>query len=252
MKLCNILSIASGLVLLTSAATADISISGAPLPGTAARSIANKCELMATNAVRAKFQGMEEKDSSKNAVFEVLENLGHRRFVRYGDGAMPEGTLFTIPMNSATPGQPAQIAEEIGKMKPGEQAIMKMDHLFIFSEPQGQNVRPCTRMARIEPEPQPSEAAPAAANAPQPAPALPTTVAPLQAQPRHTGESYSSSFSIRPDGKGGLIRERIDTVSKYDAATGQVTTRMYINGTEVDPKTRQPLPKTAPQPNSGK
>lgn len=46
---------------------------------------------------------------------------------------------------------------------------------------------------------------------------------------------------MRPDGKGGMVQERTDTVTKYDPATGQVTTRMYINGQEVDPKTRQPI-----------
>lgn len=254
MNIGTILSTVSGLILLTQAAVADISLSGAPLPGAARRSIQERCELMASNAVRAKFQGMEDKEGEKNAVFEVLENLGHRRFVRYGDGAMHEGTLFTVSLNGAAPGQPAELKEEIGKMKPGDQAIMKVDHLFIFSEPQGQNVRPCTRMARIMPEPPPTAQQPAApqqAAAPQ-QPALPTTVAPLNSRPQRMGESYSSSFSMRPDGKGGVIQERIDTVSKYDPATGQVTTRMYINGTEVDPKTRQPLQQPAPQQNGSK
>lgn len=251
MKTGSILSLAGGLALLSAVAVADISMSGAPLPGGARQSIGERCELMAANAVRAKFQGMEEKDGEQNAVFEVQENLGHRRYVRYGDGAMHEGSLFTVPMNSAIPGQPAQIKEEISKMKPGEQAVMKIDHLFIFSEPQGQNVRPCTRMARIVPEEQQGEQ-PEPAAVPQQTAPLPTTVAPLNARPRHMGESYSSSFSMRPDGKGGVIQERIDTVSKYDPATGQVTTRMYINGTEVDPKTRQPLQAPAPQQQQSK
>lgn len=254
MKIGTILSMASSLFLLTQTAVADISLSGAPLPGAVRRSIQERCELMASNAVRAKFQGMEDKDGEKNAVFEVLENLGHRRFVRYGDGAMHEGTLFTISMNGATAGQPTEIKDEISRMKPGDQAIMKIDHIFIFSDPQGQNVRPCTRMARIMPEPASSakEATePQQSTTPQ-QPALPTTVAPLNSRPQRMGESYSSSFSMRPDGKGGVIQERIDTVSKYDPATGQVTTRMYINGTEVDPQTRQPLQQPTPQQNSSK
>ena len=123
-----------------------------------------------------------------------------------------------------------------------------------YNAPQGQNVRPCTRMARIMPEPASSakEATePQQSTTPQ-QPALPTTVAPLNSRPQRMGESYSSSFSMRPDGKGGVIQERIDTVSKYDPATGQVTTRMYINGTEVDPQTRQPLQQPTPQQNSSK
>lgn len=228
------------------------------MPRSARQQIEGKCELMASNAVRAKFQGMEENDGAQSAVFEVQENIGHRRFVRYGDGAMPEGSLFKVPMNSAEPGQPAQVKEEISKMKPGEEAVMKVDHLFVFGEPQGQMVRPCTRIARVQPAaPQTPQTTPQAPQATQPQQsALPTTVAPLTgSRPRFSGESYSSSFSMRPDGQGGVIQERIDTVKKYDPSTGQVITRMYINGTEVDPNTRQPLqqptPAATPQNNSG-
>ncbi|MDO5470576.1 MAG: hypothetical protein Q4F38_04670 [Akkermansia sp.] len=267
MKTCTLLSIAAGLALCTQAAVADITITGAPVSRRAGQSIQGKYELMATNAVRAVFQGTQDKNGVQEAVFEVKENLAYRRFVRYGDGALQPGNLFTITMNGATPGQPAEIIEEINKLKPGQEAIMKIDHIFIFGEQQGQNVRPCTRIARREvapPAPAPAApaqpapttqqnapqqntpaqtaAAPAATPLPSTVAPLPTTVAPLNVgSPRFRGESVSTSISVRPDGKGGMVQERTDTVTKYDPATGQVTTRMYINGQEVDPKTRQPI-----------
>lgn len=253
MKTCTLLSIAAGLALCTQTAVADITITGAPVSRRAGQSIQGKYELMATNAVRAVFQGTQDKNGVQEAVFEVKENLAYRRFVRYGDGALQPGNLFTITMNGATPGQPAEVIEEINKLKPGQEAIMKIDHIFIFGEQQGQNVRPCTRIARREvAPPAPAPAAPAQPTPQQNTPAqtaaapaatpLPSTVAPLNVgSPRFRGESVSTSISVRPDGKGGMVQERTDTVTKYDPATGQVTTRMYINGQEVDPKTRQPI-----------
>ena len=263
MNTSSLLSIAAGLALFAQAAVADISITGAPVSQRAKQSIQGKCELMATNAVRATYQGTQEKNGVQEAVFEVKENLGARRFVRYGDGVMQEGSLFTITMNGATPGQPAEVVEAIKEMKPGDEAVMKIDHLFIFNEPQGMNVRPCTRMALRDKEsqqpataaaPLPTTVAPlSSTTATQSAPQLPTSVAPLNVgSSRFRGESYSTSFSMRSDGKGGMIQERIEKVSKYDPATGQVVTRMYINGEEVDPKTHQPLKPAQPQQNGSK
>lgn len=170
MKTCTLLSIAAGLALCTQAAVADITITGAPVSRRAGQSIQGKYELMATNAVRAVFQGTQDKNGVQEAVFEVKENLAYRRFVRYGDGALQPGNLFTITMNGATPGQPAEVIEEINKLKPGQEAIMKIDHIFIFGEQQGQNVRPCTRIARREVAP------------PAPAPAAPAQPAPTTQQ----------------------------------------------------------------------
>lgn len=116
------------------------------------------CDLMASNTVRAIFRGVHEVAVSsftnpqaiptQVAVFEVVENLAHRRLVRYGDGALQTGTLITISMNRNQPGQPMSVVEEISQMKLGEEAVMKIDHLFMFGDPEGLNIRPCTRLAR--------------------------------------------------------------------------------------------------------
>lgn len=255
--------------MLAQSALADISISTAPVPHNARQVIHGNCDLMASNTVRAIFQGMQQQDAAQTtpitptAVFQVQENLAHRRYVRYGDGLMPEGMLFTVCMDRSQPGQPAQVVDEISQMKPGDEAIMKVDHLFIFAEPQGQNVRPCTRIARRT-TPQPAaDAQPAAPNAQQTSPEqpaseqpqapqqhpLPTTVAPLGggAAAQGVSESFSTRVFWKSDGKGGITQERVDVKTSYNAATGQTTTRMFINGEEVDPNTRQPL-NAAPQP----
>ena len=109
------------------------------------------CDLMASNTVRAVFHGIQpvaDGSAAQVAVFEVVQNLAHKRVVRYGDGMMPAGMMFTVSMDRSLPGQPASVVDEILQMQPGEEAVMKIDHLFLFEEPQGQNLRPCTRLAR--------------------------------------------------------------------------------------------------------
>lgn len=109
------------------------------------------CDLMASNTVRAVFRGIQQGAdgaAAQVAVFEVVQNLAHQRVVRYGDGMMPAGMIFTVMMDRNLPGQPSSVVDEIAQMQPGEEAVMKIDHLFMFEEPQGINLRPCTRMAR--------------------------------------------------------------------------------------------------------
>lgn len=112
---------------------------------------AGNCDLMASNTVRAVFRGVQPADAQGTtyvALFEVVQNLAHQRVVRYGDGMMPVGMVFTVTLDKYMPGQPASVVDEIAMMQVGEEAVMKIDHLFLFNEPQGLNIRPCTRIAR--------------------------------------------------------------------------------------------------------
>lgn len=107
------------------------------------------CDLMASNTVRAVFRGIQQnQDGTQTAIFEVVQNLAHKRIVRYGDGMMPVGMMFTVALDRNMPGQPATIVDEIAQMQIGEEAVMMIDHLFLFDEPQGINLRPCVRIAR--------------------------------------------------------------------------------------------------------
>jgi hypothetical protein len=57
--------------------------------------------------------------------------------------------------------------------------------------------------------------------------------------------SRSSSFSMTTDASGQM--QTVQTSRYYDSTTGEIKTRMLINGVEVDPETRQPLaPALAP------
>lgn len=152
-----------------------------PTTAPAAQTGRGNCDLMASNTVRAIFRGVHEVAEStftnpqavttQVAVFEVIENLAHRRHVRYGDGALQAGTLITVSLDRNQLGQPTSVVDEIAQMKLGEEAVMKIDHLYMFNEPEGRNIRPCTRLAR-----KPGSAA----SAPQASPVAPVTpVAPV-------------------------------------------------------------------------
>lgn len=127
-----------------------------PVP--TAQSGKGNSDLMASNTVRAIFRGVQQitvhsytnpqAQTTQVAVFEVVANLAHRRYVRYGDGLLAAGTIFTVSMDKNHPGQPSSIVDEISHMQVGEEAVMKIDHLFLFADPEGQNIRPCTRLAR--------------------------------------------------------------------------------------------------------
>lgn len=242
---------------------AEISV---PTPAVAAAQ--GNCDLLASNTVRATFVGLHDLTAQtinddtpttvQVAVFEVIELVGYKKFNRFGDGQLTAGTKFTISMSRELPGQPASIADTIAQMQPGEEAVMRVDHLYLMNGRQGEPLRVCSRMARRAAQPavtteQPE--APAAPGAPSVSnnTPLPTVAAPAPADSATavSGGSFnasSTSVSITFD-NGKLVKTR--TESKYDPATGQMKTRMFINDTEVDPQTKKPLKneaKPAPAP----
>lgn len=224
---------------LTSPLTADI-VNPAPMPNTSG--LRGNCDLLASNTVRASFVGLRdmpvqtvEQDTPTTvqvAVFEVIDSLGYRKYVRYGDGQLTAGTRFTVAMNKELPGQPASVTDTISQMQPGEEAVLKIDHLYLLGGREGTPIRACSRMARRNAQPQVTTAEQ------QPA-SLPSSVAPLggaTAQPQYTAQSSRTMMQVDANGNVQSIQIRQQT----DAA-GQTSTRMFINGVEVDPQTRQPL-----------
>lgn len=224
---------------------ADIGVTRAAVPTAVQQTIQGNCDLMASNVVRAVYEGLQQPVggtiNAPRAMFRVLENLGHRRFVRYGDGVMPEEMLFAVVMDNSMPGQPPAVVDIISRMQPGDEAIMKIDHIFIFNEPYGQNVRPCTRISVRDTEPGEATAIPTPPVQQAPIPAAGATQAASPVSQAAVSESLSTQVRYRQDGRGGLIQERIDIRTRYNSATGETTTRMFINGQEVDPATQQPL-----------
>lgn len=243
---------------------AEISV---PTPTAAA--VQGNCDLLASNTVRATFVGMHDlavqtinddaPTTAQVAVFEVIDLLGYKRYNRLGDGQLTAGTKFTISMSRELPGQPANIADTIAQMQPGEEAVLRVDHLYLMQGQQGEPLRVCSRMARRAAQPAVTTTAEAPA-APAPAEGstapLPDSLAPLGGAAPGVGNAQfsasASSVSIARDAAGNITQTR--TESQYDPATGQMKTRMFINGTEVDPQTKQPLtqpvavPAAAPAP----
>ncbi len=166
-----------------------------PTPQTPTR-VQGNCDMLASNTVRATFLGVRElqmqsfdqeaPSTVQVAVFQVIENLAYRRLVRYGDGQLKPGTRFTVALSRDLPGQPSSIVDTISQMQPGEEAVMKIDHLYIFGDQEGKPIRPCSRMARRGAAAQ----QPAAAPQPQPQPAAQTT-------PTGYSTGYSASMTRR-------------------------------------------------------
>ncbi len=213
---------------------ADIS-TGAPAsqtPQTPTR-IQGNCDLLASNTVRATFLGVrtlqvqtfeqETPGTVDVAVFEVIDNLAYRRLVRYGDGSLKPGARFTVSMSRDLPGQPASVVDTISQMQPGEEAVMKIDHLYLFGDQEGKPIRPCSRMAR-------RQGATADAPAPQPQ---------LQTAPSLQTSAVSRQVSVSMNGNGQT--ETREIITQKLPGSNEVTRRMFINGVEVDPATKQPL-----------
>lgn len=207
------------------------------------------CDLMASNTVNASFVGLRdlavqrvdqsEPTTVQVGVFQVINNLAYRRFNRIGDGQLVPGMQFTIAMNKELPGQPAENVDTISTLQPGEEVVMRVDHLYLITGQEGESIRVCARLARRNAQP----AAPAAAPAPLPIPGA--------QQPATGGMQFASRhFSMSTDSNGQM--QTVQTSRYYDSATGEIKTRMIINGVEVDPVTRQPLapatPAAAPAP----
>ncbi len=226
---------------------ADITVGppASPAPQVPTRTMGN-CDLLASNTVRATFVGLrniqtqsfdqEAPTTAQVAVFQVIDNLAYRRLVRYGDGRLLPGTNFAVAMDRELPGQPATVVDTISRMQPGEEAALRMDHLYLFGDAEGKSIRPCARIARKQD---------AATQQPVDA-AQPVAPRPLVSG-YSAGRSRQFSVSVNPDGS----TQSVEVISEKLPGSDEVKTRMFINGQEVDPTTRQPLnaaPAPAPAP----
>ena len=266
--------------LAVPAAFADISL-GQPAGARnmAAAQGAYHSDLLASNVVHAVLKEIREvpvvsletatPETAQIAVFEVKQNLAHRRYDRMGDAALQAGKLFPVSLAADVPGQDAALADKIRAMKPGDEAVMKMDHIYVFREDGNENVRACTRFEQTEQQTPASggEAATPATpsvSAPTPAPAavsnpaaLNTPTDPFNSNGFRTiiqmggnaagadsyGSSVSTSIVMKPDAQGIMRRTKVEVRREYSG--GKETVRKFINDVEVDPQTDQPL-LTAP------
>ena len=215
------------------------------------------CDLMASNTVRATFVGLRDlavqridqaaPSTVQVGVFQVIDNLAYRRFTRIGDGQLTPGMQFTIGMNKELPGQPSENVDTIAALQPGEEVVMRVDHLYLITGQEGESIRVCARLGRRNPGVVPQQDTVTQAPAPAPLPIPGSRPAQLGGGSVHMS---SSSFSFSSNSNGQM--QTVQTSRVYDPNTGQIKTRMLINGVEVDPVTRQPLglAPAAPQQNA--
>ncbi len=184
----TIISTIIAMAVASPALLADLSVGATSTTPQMPTQVQGNCDLLASNAVRATYLGQRtlfsqtlDQDapvSVQVAVFRVIDNIAHRRYVRYGDGPLTAGKLVAVELSYNLPGQPASVASDIALMQPGEEAVLKIDHLYVFGNQPGKDLRPCTRLARAQA---------AASAAPQPAqpqqPTLPGSAS-LPAAPR--------------------------------------------------------------------
>lgn len=202
------------------------------------------CDMMASNTVTASFVGLRdlavqridqaEPSTVQVAVFQVIDSLGYRKFNYIGDGRLTPGMQFTIAMNKELPGQPSENVDTIASLQPGDQVVMRVDHLYLITGQEGESIRVCARLMR-------RDAAPQQPQAPQLTPAQ-SPLSGAAAQPGIGGPTMHMSartFSMSADSTGQM--HTVQTSRIYDPNTGEIRTRMLINGVEVDPDTRQPL-----------
>lgn len=248
-------------------------------------------ELLASNTVRAVFKGLRSipvvdlatptPATQEVAVFEVRQNLKHLRYDRMGDGAMNAGKLFPVSLAADVPGQDAALGDTIRELKPGDEVILVMDHIYLYRESGNESVRAVTRFAEI-PSKQADTTPPANAQgdtSPAPSDSNPETVppapltpaapapdvkdAPDNAAPDPTedmsptpltpeSEGYARSvethYTVEPDGKGGYRRTTVKITREWDQASGKEIIHKYINGTEVDPQTDKPVTQPTANP----
>ena len=205
------------------------------------------CDMMASNTVTAQFAGLQdlaiqridqtEPENVQVAVFQVASNLAYRRFNRIGDGQLIPGMKFTIAMNRELPGQPAENVDTIATLQLGEEVVMRVDHLYLITGQEGESIRVCARIARRNTNAAAPAAIPSNAPAPLPIPGARPAMGGMNSGMQIT--SSSSSFSMTTDASGQM--QTVQTSRYYDSTTGEIKTRMLINGVEVDPVTRQPL-----------
>lgn len=238
------------LLVAAPVALADISL-GAPAAAEPQRSVYHT-DLLASNAVLATFKELRSipvvrldaaPETEEVAVFEVKRNLAHRRYDRMGDGELKQGKLFSVSLAADVPGQDASLGNTLRELKAGEEALLNIDHIYVFREEGNENVHACTRFVKIQPGVAPGAPHTAAQqpNALQPRPDR--AVLPISSNTREV----FTRVTIEPDGNGGMRQMKITEIREV-SDDGKTTVRKFINNVEVDPQTDQPLPIPAAEP----
>ena len=126
----------------------------AALPGV------EEAELLAGNTVLARFTGVQEQPcrfmtalcpdrcdhATKLATFAVVENLSYTKPGQYGDEKLSPGDTAVVDVEKPVLGQPADIAQRIGQLRPGQLVQLTLHHYYV-KQGQGQfPVRPAVEL----------------------------------------------------------------------------------------------------------
>lgn len=143
--------ILSALPLLAAALAAPLLITGASAQEGRPSELApaGNCDLMASNTLRATYVGPVGEGGTAAYRFTVIETIAYKASNRYANLPMKHGQTLDIPADPSRPGQPTDVLAGMADMKPGEEVIMLINHIFLFSEPYYGNQIVCTRLARL-------------------------------------------------------------------------------------------------------
>ncbi len=141
----------SALPLLAAALAAPLLITGASAQEGRPSELApaGNCDLMASNTLRATYVGPVGEGETAAYRFTVIETIAYKASNRYANLPLKHGQTLDIPADPSRPGQPADVLAGMADMKPGEEVIMLINHIFLFSEPYYGNQIVCTRLARL-------------------------------------------------------------------------------------------------------
>lgn len=128
----------------------------APLP--------EKAELLTSNTVVAKFTGVHRQPcrfmtalcpdrcdhATTLASFQVLENEKYVKPGKYGDDKLAPGDTAVVDVQKDILGQPAEVAETISRLSPGDVVRLTIVHYYV-QQGQGQfPVRPAVSISPVK------------------------------------------------------------------------------------------------------
>lgn len=125
-------------------------------------SLPEKAELLASNTVLAEFTGVQDQPcrfmttlcpdrcdhATRLASFKVLENKAYEHPGKYGDDKLSPGDTAVVDVQKDIPGQPAEIAQTISRLTPGDVVTLTIVHYYVQ---QGQGQFPVRPAVSIQP-----------------------------------------------------------------------------------------------------
>ncbi len=134
------------------------------LPGVFAAPLPEKTELLASNTVVAQYIGTVERaccfrtalcpdrcdHAMKAAQFRVLTNEAYEKPGQYGDDKASPGNLLMVDARHDVPGQPDDMLQKLGELKPGQLVRLTQKHYYAEQEGVHMPIRPVTQLELLK------------------------------------------------------------------------------------------------------